>query len=124
MYDKILQENQDKIERLKHEAKKYSELGSEYETSLTAVISLAQRAEDIFKSSEVEEKRLIVRLLFQNPLLDGRKPLFNLRSPFDLVLDLDDSSKWLPGADSFFPLIASRFAPETGPGADDKSLSS
>jgi hypothetical protein len=36
-----------------------------------------------------------VRLLFQNPTLDSGKPLFDLRSPFDLVLDLDDSNKWL-----------------------------
>jgi ribosomal protein S18 len=48
MYDTVHQENQDKIERLKHEAKKYSELGSEYETSLVAIVSLAQRAKDIF----------------------------------------------------------------------------
>jgi len=61
------------------------------------VISLATRALEIFESSEVAEKRMFVRLLLQNPTLEGRKPLFNLQSPFDLVLNLSNSEKWLPG---------------------------
>lgn len=97
IYDKLHQENQDKITHLESNIKKYSEEDSEYETTLEIVISLATRAKEIFESSEVAEKRMFVRLLLQNPTLEGRKPLFNLQSPFDLVLNLSNSEKWLPG---------------------------
>ena len=97
IYDKLHQENQDKITHLESNIKKYSEEDSEYETTLEIVISLATRAKEIFESSEVAEKRMFVRLLLQNPTLEGRKPLFNLQSPFDLVLNLSNSENWLPG---------------------------
>jgi site-specific DNA recombinase len=96
MYDKIHQEYQDTITRLEYEKQKYSEWRSEYNLSINTVFSLASRAKEIFESSEIWEKKLLLKFLLQNPMIDSKKPLFNLESPFDLVLDLDDSKKWLP----------------------------
>ena len=96
MYDKIHQEYQDKITQLSHQNKTYSEWKSEYELSIVTIFSLANRAKEIFDGSEVWEKKMLLRFLLQNSLLDSKKPLFNLESPFDLCLDLVDNSKWLP----------------------------
>lgn len=49
------------------------------------VLNLANRALEIFESSEVREKRVLVNLLLQNPLLSGRKLSFSLRSPFYVI---------------------------------------
>lgn len=63
--------------------------------SIATVFSLANRAKEIFESSEVEEKNLLLRFLLQNPMMDRKKPHYNLESPLDLVLEMDDSTKWL-----------------------------
>jgi len=86
---------------LESSIKKYSEEDSEYETTLEIVISLATRAKEIFESSEVAEKRMFVRLLLQNPTLDGKKPLFHLQSPFHLVAKLSKSENWQSTLDEF-----------------------
>lgn len=100
IYDKLHQENQDKITHFESTIKKYSEEDSEYETTLEIVISLATRAKEIFESSEVAEKRMFVRLLLQNPTLDGKKPLFHLQSPFHLLAKLNKSENWQGGSES------------------------
>lgn len=100
IYDRLHQENQDKITQFENSIKKYSEEDSEYETTLEIVISLATRAKEIFESSEVAEKRMFVRLLLQNPTLDGKKPLFHLQSPFHLVAKLNKSENWQGGWES------------------------
>ena len=114
MYDKIQQEYEDQLSRLAHEKQKYSELKSEYELSIDTIFSLARRSKEIFESSEVWEKNMLLRFLLQNPVLDERNLIFNLESPFDILLtegDIkqksqiwseisDDSSLWLPELDS------------------------
>lgn len=101
MYDKIHQEYQDQLTHLKHEQQKYSEWKSEYNLTIHTVFSLAKRARGIFESSETSEKQTLLRLLLQNSTLRGKKPIFNLEKPFDLVLDLDDNWKWLGVLDEF-----------------------
>jgi site-specific DNA recombinase len=110
MYDKIHQEYEDQLSRLTHEKQKYSEWKSEYELSIDTIFSLARRSKEIFESSEVWEKKMLLRFLLQNPVLDERNPIFNLESPFDILLtegDIkqksqiwseisDEMCKWLP----------------------------
>lgn len=49
-------------------------------------MGIAQRAEDILKRSEPAERRQFLNLLFQNLVLDGKKLNFELKTPFDTVL--------------------------------------
>jgi hypothetical protein len=55
----------------------------------------------LFESSEVPEKRQILKLLLQNPTVNGKKLEFSIASPFNLVLELADSPNWLPTLDAF-----------------------
>ncbi|MFA7157379.1 MAG: hypothetical protein WC123_06800 [Bacilli bacterium] len=68
------------MERLKNANKNY------YITAKT-IFSLAQRAPEIFESSEPEEKRQLVNFVFQNLELDGKKLLFKTKKPFERVLE-------------------------------------
>lgn len=51
------------------------------------VFSLANRALEIFESSEVNEKRQLLSFLLQNCRLQDKKLLFELRSPFNDILE-------------------------------------
>ena len=65
------------------------------------ILDLANKALEIFKSSEVNEKRALINLLLQNPLLSGRKLLFSLRSPFYMIAKCGQIENWLPRQDDF-----------------------
>jgi len=56
------------------------------------VLDVARRAKDIFESSEVHEKQAFLKLLLQNPTVDGKELVFKLNEPFNYVLDLADLS--------------------------------
>jgi len=60
------------------------------------VLSVARRAKTIFEnSSEVANKRAFLSLILQNPTVNEKTLGFTLRSPFNLVLELANSPKWL-----------------------------
>ena len=64
------------------------------------VLNLAKRAQEIFESSEIPEKRQLLNYLLQNIRLKRRKLLFNLKTPFDTVLKVNTLYPKLRGWDS------------------------
>ena len=57
-----------------------------YHVTAATLFSLANRALEIFESSEVNEKRQLLNFLLQNCRLSGKNLAFELRSPFDSIL--------------------------------------
>lgn len=57
-----------------------------YHITAKTVLSLAQRAEQIFERSEVPEKRRLLNFILQNPTVKGKNVAFTLRSPFDTIV--------------------------------------
>ncbi len=83
----------DRLQTLSLELEEHSRADYDYQTTVATVLSLARRAKDIFDSSENHEKRAFINYLIQNPTVAGKELVFNLRKPFDLVLNLADEQK-------------------------------
>lgn len=71
-----------------------------FSLSATQLLSLAQRAADIFESSEVEEKRQLINFVFQNLTTNKKKLNFQLRKPFEALVSYADHPALLPDLDS------------------------
>ena len=63
----------------------------------------------------MEQKRQLLKLLLQNPTLEGKKVRYSLIKPFDTILNYADRQLWLRGKDSDLqpypysnPLVAKR----------------
>ena len=56
----------------------------------TQVLNLAARAREIFESSEVDEKRQLLNLVFQNLEFDEKNVLTDVREPFDTMIGYRD----------------------------------
>ena len=54
------------------------------------VMNLAARAREIFESSEVDEKRELLNLVFQNLKLEGKKMLTEICEPFSTMIGYKD----------------------------------
>jgi site-specific DNA recombinase len=67
----------------------------EFTTSLKLLLDLVQNAGLLFKSSNLEQKRKLINLVFQNLILKGGNVDYTLVKPFELFLDKAKCSKWL-----------------------------
>ena len=89
-YDTKLQELTDRLQRLNIELGEHTQADHDYKTTVATVLSVARRSREIFEGAELHEKRQFINFLVQNPELKDRKLLLELRSPFNLVLNLSD----------------------------------
>ena len=106
IYDKKHQEYADKLQLLNIELEEYTDADFEYQTTLTTLLDVARRARTIFDNcSEPREKRAFLKMILQNPTVQGKKLGFTLASPFNLVLELADSPNLLPRQDSILRQI-------------------
>lgn len=100
MYDKKLKEYKEKQEDLFLQMEDHSKADENFYITAATVLDLSSRALEIFKSSEVTEKRALLKFLLQNCVLSGRKLLFELKTPFDVIAQYGKTQEWLPGQDS------------------------
>jgi site-specific DNA recombinase len=77
-----------------------SKADDSFNETLGIIFELASKAHELFKSSEIEEKRRIITILFPNLKMDSEKLVFNLRKPFDLFVKGANHPDWLGWLDS------------------------
>jgi len=91
MYDKLLREYKEKQSEILTQMQDHSNADEQFYLTVNATLGIAQRAKDIFKSSEPTEKQQLLSFLLQNCTLDGKNFDFSLRSPFNLVANYHDN---------------------------------
>lgn len=94
VYDKKLQEIEDAIQLRSTELDEHYRADTDYKTTIGLVFSVAQRAEQIFLSSEPDEKRQFLNFLLQNPVVNRKNLYYTMKSPFNLLLNLPTHSNW------------------------------
>jgi len=65
--------------------KERNEAAKNPHTTASTLLDLAKRAYDILKSSEVFAKRQLVNFIFQNSRIYGKKWLYNLKEPLNII---------------------------------------
>lgn len=79
-----------------NELSKHDIADKEFYITANTVLNIAQRAKEIFDSSELQEKRQLLNFLLQNLELKDKKLLFTAKTPFDTVLANSHCSDLLP----------------------------
>lgn len=96
MFNKKLKEYKERQTEINEEIQRHTDADENYYITANTVLNLAKRAYKIFQSSEVSEKRQLLNFLLQNCKLQGKKLLFELKTPFDTVLQANKCSSMLP----------------------------
>ena len=99
-YDEYLHQFTSRQQELNILLEEHTEADEGYYVAASTVLNLAKRALEIFESSEVHEKRALLNFLLQNSVVDGKKPIYTLRSPFDTVYAYAKHPTGLPDLDS------------------------
>ena len=95
VYNKGIKEYEAKQKDIMEKIGKFQVADEEYYITVSMLLSIAQRAEKIFEGSEPHEKRAFVNFLLQNCQLKDEKLLFELKTPFNGVLESNDCSNLL-----------------------------
>jgi hypothetical protein len=77
-----------------------TEANHDFLITSSKLLEVSQKAWDLFRSSEVEEKTQLINFLLQNLTLKGEKLLYELKTPFDGIVEYAKSGKMYPGQDS------------------------
>lgn len=65
-----------------------------YYITANYILELSKRAYKLFLSSEMEERRQLLKLVFQNLTLDGKKVRIQAQKPFDTIFKCANSLSW------------------------------
>lgn len=81
------------------------------ERAIDKVLNFSQNSFAIFKSSQIEEKRRILNIVFANFLMDGKNPEISMHKNFKLLSKIGACEDWCSGEDSNFHCLR-QHAPE------------
>lgn len=85
VYDQKSNELRNRQRNIEIELEEYTSADESYHITAKTILSLAQRAREIFDSSETPEKRQLLKYLLQNPTVKDGKLVFKLQTPFDTI---------------------------------------
>lgn len=71
-----------------------------YYVTAKYILELSNRAYDLFKSSEVEQKRQLIKLVLSNLRIEGENVLYDAQKPFDILVKNADCIEWRPQRES------------------------
>ena len=103
-YETVKIELQAKIEQLQTP-------DNSVERAIDKVLNFSQNSFAIFKSSQIEEKRRILNIVFANFLMDGKNPEISMHKNFKLLSKIGACEDWCSGEDSNFHCLR-QHAPE------------
>ncbi len=108
MFSEKLKEIKENQAAVLEKIQRHTNADEKFYLTANTLLSLARRAKELFVSSEVEEKRQLLNFLLQNFVLDGKNLKFELKTPFDRVLEANECSDMCPHEESNLNLILRR----------------
>ena len=89
-YDRYSQSFREKLSEIDARLVLLQDAEDNYYVAAEYLLDLSKRAYDLFVSSELEQKRQLIKLVLQNPRIEGKTVKFEAQKPFDLLLDYNN----------------------------------
>ena len=99
-YNETMADLQVERQNMETRLQKLSKADDSFNQNVSTIFEITSRSHELFKSSDIEEKRRIIAMLFPNLSMNGDKLVFIMRKPFDMFLNKRDRLDWLLGRDS------------------------
>jgi len=95
-HDKKARELKERREEINQLLRNHEHADEDFTISVKLLLELVNHAGRLFRSSDVEEKRKLISLVYQNLTLHNGKAQFTLRKPFELFLEPAKTRNWRP----------------------------
>ena len=99
-YSAVLDKLKARQSALSEQLKDHSEADKQFLITSSYLLNLANRAEELFVSSEVEQKRQLINFVLSNLKLNDKQLVWEYKKPFEMMAFCNKNSNWLPGSDS------------------------
>lgn len=93
-YDRFHKKFRDQKEEISTRLERLQDAEDNYYITAKYLLDLSNRSYELFKSSEVEEKRQLLKLVLSNLRIDDGKVLYDVQKPFNFIMDCHDSKSW------------------------------
>ncbi len=93
-YDRFYASMREKLTGITVLLEQLQEAEDNYYFTAKYVLELINRAYELFVSSEVEEKRQLIKLILSNVRLEDENVVWDVQKPFDLFINATDSNQW------------------------------
>jgi site-specific DNA recombinase len=94
VYDKFYTQFKEQLSQIDARLTGLQAAEQDYYVTAKYVLDLSNRAYELFESSEVEERRQLIKLVLSNLRIEGENVLWELHKPFDLIVNATDSNRW------------------------------
>ena len=99
-YDKFYQEFSEQLTEINSRLYKLQEVDNNYFLMSKHVLELTSKAYELFESSEVEERRQLIKIILSNLKVDGKNIVYDVEKPFDMIMKSNDCQLWCARQDS------------------------
>lgn len=95
-YDRFYQTFRDQLTDISIRLEQLQEAEDNYYITTKSLLKIANEAHDLFVSSEVEEKRQLIKFILSNLTVKGENIDYIAQTPFDLILKCSEDQVWRP----------------------------
>lgn len=93
-YDTKKAEIESERKRLLQNTEKYKDIDSHMRDNIIKIVSMACNLNSVFDMATITQKNELLRLLFKDCKLNGKRLEYELNAPFDKLLSCPDYNKW------------------------------
>ena len=83
-------------------------MGDNVDKAIDKVLNFSKNSFAIFKSSQIEEKRRILNIVFANFFMDGKNPEISMRKNFSLLSNLGGCKDWCSEVDELLNSVKAK----------------
>jgi len=87
------------LEIIEDKLKRVDEVDKGFYITADYILKLAQHSSDLFKRSEYEERRVLINTVLLNASWDGVSLRYDYKEPFNLLVEMNESTVWGPWLD-------------------------
>lgn len=102
VFERMVKKIEKRQKELLDDLKDHSAGDKAFVIGASYLLDVCSRAVELFdaESTKVEQKRYLIDFILSNVTLDGEKLQFNLKEPFEAVINIQKTGKWYPRQDS------------------------
>ncbi len=99
-YDEYVKDLKARQEQLDEQLVTLTHNDKSFMLTSSYLLEIATKAPKLFQSSKAALKSKLLRFLLSNLVIQDKKLVFNLKTPFDVIAECSKNQSWLLGADS------------------------
>lgn len=96
VFEKMVNKISERQKKIQQELADHSDGDKAFAIGATYILELCSRAVELFdaESTNLEQKRFLIDFVLSNMALDGKKLVFTLKEPFDVIAEFSKNSNW------------------------------